>query len=41
MSPVAGREDHVGMQPLWIAIVAAYVILLALIAASSIHLHHK
>jgi hypothetical protein len=29
------------MQALWIAIVAAYVILLAMIAASGIHLHHK
>ena len=29
------------MQALWIAIVAAYVVLLAGIAASGIHLHHK
>ena len=29
------------MQALWIAIAAAYVVLLAMIAASGIHLHHK
>jgi len=29
------------MQALWIAVVAAYVVLLAMIAASGIHLRHK